>query len=105
MGKEYGVYTTAFEDLGELHVNEVPLYLQQKGRGFEYGSVPVYSYAIPLDPKMERENEILTQTISRLKHKMEISREVEKIKNTIQNIRRLSNNKGILFLHMRYCTL
>lgn len=81
MGKEYGVYTTAFEDLGEVHVNEVPLYLQQKGRGFEYGSVPVYSYAIPLDPKMERENEILTQTIGRLKHKMEISREVEKIKH------------------------
>jgi hypothetical protein len=63
-GKEFGVYTTAFEDLGELHVSARALNATKEG-GIVFTSevAPFYYYGSPIDQRMKYENDILKRNV------------------------------------------
>lgn len=63
-GKEFGVYTTAFEDFGELHVSARPLNSIKQGNAVITDEVvPFYYYGSVIDNHMKYENNILKRNI------------------------------------------
>lgn len=75
-GKEFGMYTTEFEEKGELHVSEYPLGEEiRNGQPFVTVTVPKYYYGIKLDPAMEQEDKLLEENIQTMKRKLGLKQE------------------------------
>lgn len=96
-GKEFGIYTTAFEEKGELHVANNPLIGEMRGHHIEVtAAVPIYHYAIPLDKIMVRENELITINADTIKKKLSLSRDAKKLNHMPEFQQLLKQQKEVI---------